>query len=420
MSCYRKIFFSSVSLFLLSLCFYRYRSRKPVLPKETTRVLMEGEVSAPPYFKGRSQYLEIQRIRVLEASDGVRLDTVRVRFRATPRFSYGDILRIEGAVTPYATMGFPEVEKVGQGGNIFRKILFRFRERLEGIVCQALPEPEAGLLSGILLGSKHALSYEWEEVYKKTGLMHVVVASGYNITVLVRILGSLFRPLGMVASFVAAVLGIVVFTLMLGAEPPVLRAAIMGVIALGGKGIGRERDVLRALLFSVVLMILFDPLIVNSLSFKLSLAASLGLILLATPLQKLFPFGLLRFLKLEDNFYQTISATIFVFPIVSYYFSRASLGSFLVNTLVLWVTPHSMFFGFVTILAGLFSTRLSRLVGGITWLLLRFFNVVAEFFSNLPLVWEVRVPFFGVCVYYLVLFGVCWFFQMRSKKEVSR
>jgi len=416
---YRKILLGCVSLFLFSLWLCRYQSRKPILPKEAAQVLIEGEVSAPPYSKGQSQYLEIQRINVLEASDGIRLDTVRIRFRTTPRFSYGDRLRIEGKLTSYATMDFPEIEKVGQGGDLFRKTLFGFRERLEGIVCQALPEPEAGLLSGILLGSKHALSYEWEEVYKRTGLMHVVVASGYNITVLVRVLGSLFRPLGMVASFVVAILGVVMFTLMLGAEPPILRAAIMGVIALWGKRLGRPRDTLRVLLFSALLIIFVNPLIIDSLSFKLSFVAALGLVLLATPLQRRFSPKTLRFLRLDEDFFSTISASLFVFPIISYYFGRASLGSFLVNTLVLWVVPHSMFFGFITILIGLFSTRLSQLVGGLTWLLLRFFNVVAKVFSKFPLVWEGQVPLFSVFVYYLALFALCWFFQTRSKEEES-
>lgn len=380
-------------------------------------MLIEGEVAAPPYFKGQSQYLEMHRIKVLETPDSICLDKVWVRFRTTPRFSYGDRLKVSGKLTPYSTMRFPEVEKIDERRNPVREALFRFRKHLEEIICQALPEPEAGLLLGILLGSKHALSYDWEEIYKKTGLMHVVVASGYNITVLTKVLGGLFQPLGMNISFVMALLGVSVFTLMLGAEPPILRAAIMGVIALWGRRLGRPKDVLRILLFSGLIMVLFDPLIIDSLSFKLSFAASLGLILLATPLQECFSPRVLRFLQLDEGFFSTISASLFVFPIISYYFSRVSLGSFLVNTLVLWVVPYSMSFGLVTVVAGFFSSRLSQLVGGFAWLQLRFFNLMAGIFSRLPLVWEGQISLFSVLIYYLALFALCWFFQTRLKNK---
>ena len=415
-----KTLFVSIVLFLVSFWFYRYQRLKPILPKEPAEVLIEGKVAAPPYFKSQRQYLEMHQIKVLEASDGIRLDKVRVRFRSTPRFSYGDQLRIRGQLTSYATMRFPEIEKIGNEGNTIRKALFRFREHLEGIICQALPEPEAGLLSGILLGSRHALPCDWEDIYKRTGLMHVVVASGFNITVLVDFLGVLARPLGNVFSTVVPLLGVVLFTLMLGTEPPIVRAAIMGMITLWGRHLGRPKDALRILLFSGLVMAMFDPLIIDSLSFKLSFAASLGLVFLASPLQECFELKLLKFFKLDEHFFSTVSASLFVFPIISYYFGRAALGSFLVNTLVLWVVPYSMVFGFTATFLGLFSSWLSRLTGSFAWLLLRFFNTVAMAFSKLPLVWEGRVPLCSVFVYYLVLFALCWFFQTRLKKEENR
>ena len=415
-----KVLFISVSLFLTSYWFYRYQKLKPILPKEPVQVIIEGKVARPPYFRGQNQYLELEDVRVIESPVFIKLPEVRVRSYPAPRFFYGDRLRIEGRLTPMATMRFPErVDLVGQGGNRVKKALFKFRKHLEDIVCQALPEPEAGLLSGILLGSKHALSYEWEEIYKKTGLMHVVVASGFNITILVDFLGALARPLRSIFSAVVPLLGVVLFALMLGAEPPIVRAAIMGMITLWGRSLGRPKDVLRTLLFSGLVMILFDPLIIDSLSFKLSFAASLGLILLASPLRECFKLKLLKFFKLDEHFFSTISASLFVFPIVSYYFGRAAIGSFLVNTLVLWVVPYSMFLGFVMVFTSLFSSWLSRLVGRFAWLLLRFFNATAKFFSKFPLVWEGRIPLFGVFVYYLMLFGLCWFFQtqLRGKEK---
>ena len=404
-------------MFLFSFWFYRYQSQKPILPEEPTQVRLGGEVASPPYIKGQSQYFELGKVQIESTAIPVKLGKVRVRTRPSPRFFYGDQLQLSGKITSYSAMSFPEIKKVGEEGNPIKKTLFKFRRYLEEIISQTLPEPEAGLLCGILLGSKHALVYEWEEIYKTAGLIHVVVASGYNITVLTRFLGSLTRPLGMGISAITSLLGVLLFTLMLGGEPPIFRAAIMGMITLWGSYLGRPKDALRALFFSALVMMLIDPLVIDSLSFKLSFSAALGLILLATPLQEKFSLLPLKFLGLDEDFFSTVSASLFVFPIISYYFGRISLGSFLVNTLVLWTIPPSMLLGFLTVSFGLLSIRVSQVIGWFSWALLRFFNLTASFFSRFPLAWEGQIPLGTVFAYYFVLGGLCLLPRILSKKE---
>lgn len=401
--------------FLGSITVYRYQSQKPVIPKQPISVELLGEVTTAPYVEGQSQFFDLGVIKIMGGGEGLRLARVQVRARTDPKFSYGDELRVSGELTPRGAISFPEIEKVGVGGNKFQKALFSLRTRLEGIVFQSLPQPESGLLAGILLGSKTGLLYDWDEIYRRVSLSHVVVASGYNVTVLVTFLSIVARPLGLGASFAFSLVGIALFTLMLGAEPPILRAAIMGAVTVWGTYLGRSKDTLRVLTFSVFLMILADPSIVDSLSFKLSLFASLGIILLAAPLREKFPISFLRFLTLDEEFYTTFAATLFVFPIISYYFGQVTPASFLVNTLVLWVIPPVMLLGSVTVFLGLFSTGISRVVGWFPWLLLRFFNQAALYFSRFPLVLDFKANFAFVFFSYFLLGSLC--LVLRKRKE---
>jgi len=407
----------SAASFFIALLFYRYQVRKPILPPKPLTVVLTGKITSPSYRRGQSQYFTVGNVSVETAPLPLRLYEVRVRGHVAVPVCYGDLVQLRGVLTPHASMNFPELKRVGRGGGAVRGALFHIRADLEQRIAQLVPEPEAGLLSGVLLGSKHALSYRWEQVFKRVGLMHVVVASGYNVSILARVLDALARPLGPSLSAGTSLLGIALFTLMLGAEPPILRAAIMGAISLWGKVLGRPKDAIRALVFSAFLMILYDPLIIDSVSFQLSFAASLGLIILATPLRERFSWKPLRFLGLDEDFFSTVAAFIFIFPIISCYFGNISWAAVLVNSLVLWTIPYMMLFGSLAVMSSFLSRKLSLLLGGVSWIFLRLFNSVALFFSNLPVSFSFRVPNWAALIYYSLLLILCLIFRNFWKEK---
>jgi len=122
---------------------------------------------------------------------------------------------------------YPRIEKVEAGNNIF----IGLKERLEAWYSLILPEPEASLMAGIVLGSKRGLPLEFWQALQKTGTLHIVVASGFNVTV---VLGAtIFLLAGIFRRSLAIVLGIgavMIYSLMAGMEPAIVRAALMGVL----------------------------------------------------------------------------------------------------------------------------------------------------------------------------------------------
>ncbi|MCG2686399.1 ComEC/Rec2 family competence protein, partial [Candidatus Parcubacteria bacterium] len=194
---------------------------------------------------------------------------------------------------------------------------------------------------------------------------------------------------------------IFLFALMVGAEPPVIRAALMGGLVMLGKFFGRPAAALKILALSAVLMLFINPLMVNDLGFQLSFLATFGLLVVEPEFSSRFKF---KIWGLEDSLWSTVAAQIMVLPVLGYHFERISVGAPLPNVLILWLIPPIMFFGSLLVGASLLVAPLVPFVSAILWVLLSYFVTVIEIFSKLPgLTINLTVSLLGVVTYYLVL-----------------
>lgn len=291
------------------------------------------------------------------------------------------------------------------------------RETLVTTVRESLPDPQAPLLLGTILGVKSGFPPDFYEALRVTGTLHVVVVSGYNISV---VINTLARILGFVPLKIrfALTLGFVAFFVFLvGLEAPVVRAAIMGMIALLGTVLGRQGDALRALLVSGAFMLILSPDWATELSFQLSFLATLGLILIFPLFDGLFPG---RGMLLREDLLTTLSAQMMVWPLIAYHFGQVSLLSPLVNSLVLWTIPIITYLGLVTVTIGSIINNISVLIMIPLRPFLDFFIWIVNLFSS----WKVgyfEVSAFslsGLILYFAILGGGIWFmYQTLAKKR---
>ncbi|MBB5808266.1 competence protein ComEC [Saccharothrix ecbatanensis] len=165
---------------------------------------------------------------------------------------------------------------------VWQRIAEDLRAGLRGASTALDPEP-AGLLPALVVGDTSKLSPRVVEEFRTAGLAHVLVVSGANLAILcgaVLLLLRLFRvgPRGCAVAAMAALVGFVVLA---GPEPSVLRAAVMGAVALLALVLGRERSALPALAAAVVVLVLYDPELATQPGFGLSVVATAALVLLA-------------------------------------------------------------------------------------------------------------------------------------------
>ncbi len=363
---------------------------------------------------------------VLVEADGGAAVHYGDRIRATGRldvpatwdtFSYADYLARHGVFT---IMRHAAVDLIDSGhGSALAAALLSLKELVRDSIASALPEPQAGLLTGILLGDESGIAPELEEAFASVGASHVVAISGFNMVIVsgivLRVFSGLFRGHKTVVTLNALSV-IAVYTLLVGASPGVLRAALMSGLLVIGNQLNRKTFVPASLAFAALLLSFFDPNILLDIGFQLSFLAVLGLSLFADPLSSRFRRLLERFLPppsanalhsfLNEPLIVSIAAQITTLPLVILYFGRLSLVALPVNFLIVPVQSAVLLLGMAAAVAYTFVPVVGMLI---FWAELVFISwtisVVRAFaqlsFADIPVALDGRL----IQAYYMLLIG---------------
>jgi len=245
------------------------------------------------------------------------------------------------------------------------------------IVNRLLPEPHAGLLNGILFGTKATLSNELMDALVATGTLHIVALSGMNITILESLIGSTLLPvIGKRWASAATIILIIGFIWLVGPSPSVIRAGIMGTLALLATIFGKQKWGLFFFGLTASVMLVIHPAWIGDLSFQLSALATLGLIL----------FGGKRDQSnfLIDSLRITLAAQVFTVPLIFFTFRRISLISPLTNVLIGWIIQPLTALGLVVAILGWMWLPLGQVAAWAAWVFLQYLITVIEWTAKIP------------------------------------
>ncbi len=289
------------------------------------------------------------------------------------------------------------------------------RKALDQRISQILPSLQAELLSGILLGQNKDLPGEFKLALRDTSTLHIVVASGQNLSM---VAGFFLVLSGLVKQRVAiflSLIAVVTYTLLTGLQVPILRAALMFSLSSLAQLFGRQKDGLRILIMTASLMLLVNPSWVSDLSFQLSFLATLGIVV-AAPI-------LLKYLKILPLIGQDLSVTLgaqlMVTPIIIQDFHQLSLVSVVTNLLIGWTIPFIMILGTIMVILSFVSTGLAWLLGIMTSVLLTYFIYIVHFFASLPFAWEYigEQAWIVWAGYYILLTGIMLLLNNAKTKD---
>ncbi len=206
---------------------------------------------------------------------------------ASDRFSYADYLARSGV---YSIMQEAAVEVTARAGDSLIGTLIDLKAQAKRLIDAALPEPQAGLLAGILLGNERSIAPEVSDAFAATGAAHVIAISGFNMAVLSGVIVGALRRLRVTPTTAAlisiAVIG--VYTVFVGANPAVVRAALMSGLLVVGRALRRQTYLPASLAFAALVLSALNPLVLWDVSFQLSFFATLGMALFADPFAPAF------------------------------------------------------------------------------------------------------------------------------------
>ena len=245
------------------------------------------------------------------------------------------------------------------------------------IINSYLPEPHASLLNGIIFGVSLKTTKVFYNQLKIVGLLHLVVLSGTNITLLAAVISSISQFLGKQLSILLTILIIILFTIFVGPQAPIIRAAFMGILTLVAILAERKNYVLYGLFLSLIFVCLFWPQWLKTVSLWLSYGATLGIVLFGQSKSNNY---------ILKNFRLTIAAQIFTAPIIFLYFKQISLISPLSNLLVAETIPPLMIFGFLTAILGKINYFLGLIPAYICYGILSYMVWVIETLAKLPFI----------------------------------
>ncbi len=440
-------------LIIVSLCILffflggiRYTSSIPQIDghtlcsyNDTVDVQFQGIVTEEPDNRDKFSLLKVSATEVMVPdTDNEVTGTALIRVDRYPSYHYGDILRVTGKLeTPssssdfdyqnylakqsiYTVVYYPEIEIIARKQGLKPlQWIFSLRGRLSVSLTQALPEPQASLAQGILLGIRGNIPQPLYQQFSQTGIAHLLAISGLHISIVVIMILSLSillfgrqHPL----YFWIAILALWCYVLLTGMRPPVIRAAVMASLFLTANLVGRQRSYITALAFAAAIMLAIKPQLLWTTSFQLSFMAMCGLIYLYPFIntsgrqvistifgekQELISIGNV----ISDIFAATLAVSISILPIIAQNFQIISLVALPVNLLALPVLPAIIISSALVAFSGLFIPLMAQILGWIAWFFLSYLLLVVQSFaaSRFCYIEANNISAWQIYIYYILL-----------------
>lgn len=348
---------------------------EPTFREDRTQMRVEAQTIAQggqTYLTSGHVLVEAPRYYAVEYGDRIAATGMLTTPGEYDTFSYADFLARTGV---FSVMRFAalEVRQREQASPIYNALL-KVKASARDAIIHYLPEPQAGLLSGILLGDESGIAPETREDFRAVGAAHVVAISGFNMVILSGTIMGLLNQMRLRPSFAAAVsiIVIVIYTIFVGANAAVVRAAIMSSVLLIGQAIKRKTYVPTSLTFTALALSLINPTVLWDISFQLSFFATLGLALYTDPLTRLFnrllisiaPQRLAKSVSqiLSEPLIVTLAAQITTLPLIILYFGQVSPVFLPVNLLIIPVQAMLLILGLTATLVSFVLPILAQLL----------------------------------------------------------
>src|SRR6266480_920776 len=454
---------ASLAILWLLLGAWRYSISSPVGDPQSINTFigvrkleMRGMVADDPKILERSRLLLVE-VNAISINNGSSWQDahgqIEVQMLGAPVDNpygpnYGDSVEMQGKVQPpfpyhspevLASLSFPRLNMVGSSGNPIIATLFHLRLRLASIIEQSLPQPMAALLIAILLSLQTPAMQPLTQAFKSTGTAHLIVPSGFKVTILAGIVAGSRRwiykrrdkqlkPLlpaqkregywrqWLVTSLV--ILCIIAYSVLSGAGPAAQRACIMGIILALAPRFGRAYNLYTAMARPALIMCLFDPYVMWTTGFQLSTIGTLGIVVLTPLIQYLFrhinrlPFAYI----ITEILAVTLAAQIATLPIFASTFNQVSIIAPFSNLLTVQLLSKIISLGLVLCVAGAIFLPLGIFCGWILWPLLGYIIFVVNRFAQIPLAFltvdhldtYLAWCYYGVLILILILIRLRW------------
>ena len=376
------------------------------------KVTLQGKVAEDPVYDDQQKVIMLGDVEV----DGVRLPgSVRVKTLAPIDPGRGDVVEVKGKLYDgfgnyHAAVYYADVRVVTTANDPVDSLRREFAARIYSL----LPDAQAGLGLGFLVGLKSSLPERLENELKVLGLTHIVVASGYNLTVLVRLARRLFATTSHFVMSIASGGLVTAFVLVTGFSPSMSRAGLVAGLCVLAWYFGRRIHPALLIAFAAAITAALNPIFVwHDIGWWLSFLAFGGVMLLAPLLQRRI-FGEKQPKLIGQVVLETVCAQLTTLPLIVFIFGDLSVLSLIANVLVVPLIPLAML---LTFAAGVVGPLIPFIAWPAIWLLgyvCELVHVLAKV-SWASVEFTVSLPVFVAC--YAALAGIGIVLWRKTKHD---
>jgi competence protein ComEC len=344
------------------------------------------------------------------------------RIRPRPDSPFGAYLLRIGAVGTLTTRTFT----IEPAADDPVRRLESLRQGAADALARVLPEPEAGLAAGIIIGLRDHVDRDLAAAFTTAGVSHVVAISGWNIAIVAAAIAAMTGRLGRRRRSVVTIVAIVAYVAFAGASPSVVRAALMAGVVLLARESGRAGRATAALGWAATLLLVSDPNLIADAGFQLSSLATAGLIAWGTPLTNwIETVGRGRLPGwLAESLGVSLAAQAATLPIILVSFGRLAVLSPLVNLVVVPLVAPAMAAGLVALGGGAaVAVGAPHIVGAVAaapgWVILRILVGVVEGAASLPfasVTLDAPLDLMGGAIATAGLVGLTWWRRTRRPR----
>jgi len=336
-----------------------------------------------------------------------------------PKAKRGDVVVVSGKTTTgfgtfAMTMFTAKVVSVAhpKPGDVGRVV----RDWFADAIRKGIPEPEASLGIGYLTGQKSALPPDLATALQIAGLSHIVVASGYNLTILVRLARRAFVRISKFLAVFSSGIMITSFIAMTGLSPSMTRAGLVSSLSLLTWYYGRQFHPFVLLPFAAAITVLIQPSYAwGDLGWQLSFAAFAAVMIVGPLLQRYF-FGEKEPGMIRQVLGETVAAHVVTIPIVVPAFGLLSNVAIPANILIVPLVPLAMLLTFIVGVTALTIPSIVEVVGLPASWLLHYMTFTAQYLAGLPWAQTAIQPAWWMLALYIVgLIAACVYMQRKTK-----
>ncbi len=416
---------------------------------EQGEVRLVGQVSADPTRNEEGQKI-ILRVEAVQHAGQARSSTglVLISLPPFPAYQYGERLLVTGKLRSPRPATFPgefdyraylahrgihvlmrnpsAVERLAAGQSGILHWIYTAREHCRAILVRLVPEPQAALAIGILLGIQAGIPDTVAEAFSITGTSHILVVSGWNFTIVAALLAGLSQRMriGRWPAFWLTLAIMWIYAIFTGGSAAVLRAATMASLMILARASERQSEPWHLLFAACWIISAADPHSLWDMGFQLSALATASLFAFGRPVETWLkarpPFAWGWMAPFTEALTATLAAQVLTLPLILYAFGNLSIIAPVANIIIVPVIPYAMLFGTLALLGGLIWLPLGQLLGWLLWLPLTWIATGVQILSQ-PSWAAVAIPPFPLWVLggYYGLVGMLWWRGNNTRSCVT-